>query len=72
MWTGKFDLNRDTFGRGNSSTPERKFRGFQKYLDTCGQGLMKFTSFDSCLVFFDFDILSLIKNKNIFCFSVSS
>ena len=27
---------------------------------------MQFTYFDSCLVFFDFDILSLIKKKNIF------
>ena len=31
----------------------------------------QFTYFDSCLVFFDFDILSLIKEKNIFGFSVS-
>ena len=36
-----------------------------------GVSLMQFTYFDSCLVFFDFDILSLIKKKNIFCFSVS-
>ena len=35
---------------------------------TCGRGLIKFTSFDSCLVFFDFDILSMIKKKNIFLF----
>ena len=33
--------------------------------------LIKFTYFDSCIVFFEFDILSLIKKKNIFiCFSV--
>ena len=36
-----------------------------------GVSLIKFTYFDSCLVFFDFDILSLIKEKNIFGFSVS-
>ena len=48
-----------------------------------GVSLIKFTYFDSCLVLFDFDILSLIKKKNIFfkfdfylvffffCFSVS-
>ena len=36
-----------------------------------GVSLMKFTYFDSCLVFFDFHILSLIKEKNIFGFSVS-
>ena len=74
MWTGKFDLNRDTFGRGKTRkllNPGRKFRGFQKYPDTFGRGLIKFTCFDSCLVFFDFDILSLIKKKNIFCFSFS-
>ena len=31
-----------------------------------GVSLIKFTYFDSCLVLFDFDILSLIKKKNIF------
>ena len=39
-----------------------------------GVSLIKFTYFDSsdsCLVFFDFDFLSLIKEKNIFGFSVS-
>ena len=36
-----------------------------------GVSLIKLTYFDSCLVFFDFDILSLIKEKNIFGFSVS-
>jgi len=33
-----------------------------------GVSLIKFTYFDSCLVFFDFDILSLIKEKKNFCF----
>ena len=33
-----------------------------------GISLIKFTYFDSCLVLFDFDILSLIKKKNIFFF----
>ena len=31
-----------------------------------GLSLIEFTYFDSCLVLFDFDILSLIKKKNIF------
>ena len=33
-----------------------------------GVSLIKFTYFYSCLVFFDFDILSLIKEKKIFWF----
>ena len=37
---------------------------------TCTVSLIKFTYFDSCLVFFDFDILYLIKEKNIFDLSV--
>ena len=36
-----------------------------------GVSLIKFTYFDSCLVFFDSDILSLIQKKKIFGFSVS-
>ena len=35
-----------------------------------GVSLIKFTYFDSCLVFFDFDILSLIKEKKNFGLSV--
>ena len=36
-----------------------------------GVSLIKVTYFDSCLVFFDFDFLSLIQKKKIFGFSVS-
>ena len=56
MWTGKLDLNRGYIWTRKLLTPERKFRGFRKYPDTSGRGFIKFTSFDSCLVFFDFDI----------------
>ena len=44
---------------------------WETYYRVRGVSLIKFTYFDSCLVFFDFDILSLIKEKNIFGFSVS-
>ena len=35
-----------------------------------GVSLIEFTYFDSCLVLFDFDILSLIKKTNIFFFLI--
>ena len=38
VWTGKFDLNTDTLGRGNVWIRKEKLR-IQKYPDTCGQGL---------------------------------
>ena len=39
VW-GKFDLNMDTCGHENFLIPERKSGGLEKYLDTCGRGLI--------------------------------
>ena len=43
----------------SNATPSREGEKYR----VRGVSLIKFTYFDSCLVFFDFDILSLIKEK---------